>query len=144
MDAAAIAGRLKATVPGLRRVGVAADLMSVLEGKLADPNGTSAFVIGAGARGGVPDVMAGAFVQLVTETVSVVLTLRSIDNRAGDRAVDELEELKAAVRAALAGWAPPGAFDVMALSAERVVSFVPGFFAYALEFTTSDQLRILE
>lgn len=144
MNAAAVADRLKAAVPGLRRVGVAADLMSVLEGKLADPNGTSAFVIGAGARGGVPDVMAGAFVQLVTETVSVVLTLRSIDNRAGDRAVDDLEALKAAVRAALAGWAPPGAFDVMALSAERVVSFVPGFFAYALEFTTSDQLRILE
>jgi Flp pilus assembly protein TadB len=88
--------------------------------------------------------MAGAFVQLVTETVSVVLTLRSIDNRAGDRAVDELEALKVAVRAALAGWAPPDAFDVFALSAERVVSFVPGFFAYAIEFTTSDQLRITE
>ncbi len=131
-------------MPALRRVGVAADLMSVLEGKLADPTGPSAFVIGAGARGGVPDVLAGAFVQAVTETVAVVVTLRSIDNRAGDRAVDDLEALKAALRGALAGWAPPGSFDVLALSAERVVSFVPGFFAYAIEFTTSDQLRILE
>jgi len=144
MDSAAIEARLKDRVPALRRIGVAADLSAVLEGKLADPNGPSAWIVGLGARGGRPDAAAGVFVQGVTETVSIILTVRSIDNRAGDQAVDEVETLKTAIRAAIAGWAPAGAFDLYALSREQLIAFKPGYLAYALEFTAAEELRIVE
>lgn len=144
MDSAAIVARLKARVPALRFVGVAADLSAVLDGKLPDQVGTSAFVVGMGGRGGRADAAAGAFVQELVETVSIILTLRSIDNRSGDKAVDEIEALKTAVRAAIAGWSPAGAFDVYAISREGLAAFKPGHIAYAIEFTATDQLRITE
>jgi hypothetical protein len=144
MDSAAIIARLKDRVPDLRKVGIAAELQAVLDGKLADQTGASAYVIGLGARGGRPDNAAGAFTQEITETISVIVTVRSIDNRAGDKAVDEIEALKVAVRAAIAGWGPEGAFDLYALSREATVAFKPGYYAYALEFTAADQLRITE
>ena len=143
MDSAAIIARLRDRVPGLRTVGVAADLNAVLEGRIADQTGASAFVIGLGSRGGRPDIAAGAFVQDVTETVSIILTLRSIDNRAGDRAVDEVEAIKGSIRTAIAGWAPDGAYDLYALAREMILSFKPGYLAYGFEFTATDQLRIL-
>lgn len=144
MNSAAILARLKDRVPALRSIGVALDLAAVLDGKLADQTGPSAWIVGMGARGGRPDISAGAHVQEIIETVGVILTLRSIDNRAGDRTEDLLEELKAAVRAALAGWGPDDAFGVFALSREGLAAFKPGHIAYALEFTAADQLRTME
>ncbi len=143
MDSAAIIQRLTSQVPQLRRIGVAADLSAVLDGKLPDQTGASAYVVAMGERGGPPALSTGAHLQDVLETISVILTVRSIDNRAGDRAVDEIEDLKAAVRGAIAGWAPAGAFDVYALTRGALVAFKPGYLAYALEFTASDQLRIV-
>ncbi len=144
MDSAAIIARLTERVPDLRRIGVAADLAAVVDGKLPDQTGPSAFIVGLGARGARPDSAAGVFTQEITETISVILTVRSIDNRAGDKAVDEVEALKAAIRTAIAGWAPEGAYDLYALSREAVTGFKPGFLSYALEFTATDLLRITE
>lgn len=143
MDSAAIIARLKAEVPDLHEVGVAADLAAILEGKLPNQTRASAFVVAMNERGSTPGLATGAFTQEVIETISVILTVRSIDNRAGNKAVDEVEGLKAAIRGAIAGWAPPGAFDVYALSRGSVLAFKPGYFAYAMEFTASDQLRTL-
>ena len=52
MDSAAVIARLQDQVPTLRRVGIAADLQAVLDGKLADQTGPSAFVVAASERGG--------------------------------------------------------------------------------------------
>lgn len=143
MDSAAIIARLKAEVPDLHDVGVAADLAAILEGKLPNQSRTSAFVVAMNERGSTPGTAANAFTQELVETIAIILTIRSIDNRAGDKAVDEIEGLKSAIRTAIAGWAPDGAMDVYALSRGSVLAFKPGYFAYAMEFTTSDQLRIL-
>ncbi len=56
--------------PRPRRVGMAMDLAAVLDGKLPDQTGNSAWVVGMGARGNRPDIAAGAHVQEIIETIS--------------------------------------------------------------------------
>jgi hypothetical protein len=142
MDSAAVIARLQDQVPTLRRVGIAADLQAVFDGKLADQTGPSAFVVAASERGGRPSAVAGAYIQPTSETIAVVIMLREISNRAGDKAADELETIKAAVKAAITGWKPAGAFAPYALSSGAIIAFKPGYIAWGYEFTAADQLRI--
>lgn len=143
MDAPAIVARLKAEVPDLRQVGIAADLDAVLKGGTAGQHtGASAFIIATGERGGQPALAAGAYRQPITETVSVIITVREISNRQGNKPALELEALKVAVRNAIAGWRPAGAFAPFAMTLGTIVAFRPGFLAWAYEFTAADQIRI--
>ncbi|MBJ2150607.1 hypothetical protein [Paracoccus sp. IB05] len=143
MDAEAIIARLKDQVPGLRQVGVAADLDAVLKGGPANTHtGASAFIIATAERGGQPQLAAGSYRQPLHETISIVILVREISNRKGDKPAVELEGLKKAVREAIAGWKPEGAFGPYALVLGTIVAFRPGTLAWAFEFTAADQIRI--
>ena len=141
MDLPAIAERLKANVPGLRTVGLAGDLAAVLEGKLPNQTGSSAFVLVAAEQGLPPSRAAGAYVQTVRNSVAVVLTFREISNRSADKLIDEVEEMKSAVCAALAGWMPPGAIGALALVEGATVALRPGLYAWGYQFAANSQLR---
>ncbi len=141
VDLVSIATRLKEQATGLRKVGLAADLAAVLEGKLPDQTGISAFVLIGDERGGQASISAGSYIQPVQLSIAVILTFREISNRAGDKLVDEVEAAKAAVRAALIGWIPDGANGALRLVHGAPVSFKPGFFAWGYQFATSTQLR---
>lgn len=142
MNSAAVVERLQDRVPALRRVGIAADLQAVLKAKVADQTGPSAFIVAASERGGRPSAVAGAFVQPTSETIAVVILIREVSNRAGDKAADELESIKADVKAALAGWKPADGFSPYALASGAIIAFAPGYVAWGYEFAAADQLRI--
>lgn len=142
VDLGSIAARLTARAPLLRKIGVAGDLAAVLEGKLPDATGISAFILVGEERGGAASFSAGAYIQSVQVSVAVILTFREISNRAGDRLIDSLEAAKTQLREALVGWMPDGANGALRLVHGAPVSFKPGLFAWGYQFATSTQLRI--
>lgn len=141
VDLVSIVDRLKDRAGCLRKVGLAGDLHAVLEGKLPDPSGVSAFVLIGEERGGQAAISSGAYIQPVQNSIAVVLTFREISNRAGDKLVDEVEGAKSEVKAALVGWMPTGANGALKLVQGAVLSFKPGLFAWGYQFAASTQLR---
>jgi hypothetical protein len=142
VDIVSIVDRLKAETTALRQIGMAADLAAVLEGKLPNQTGTSAFVLVGEERGGQASLSVGSYIQPVQMSIAVILTFREISNRAGDKLIDDVEAAKKQVRDALIGWIPDGANGPLRLVQGAPVSFKPGLFAWGYQLATSTQLRI--
>lgn len=94
--------RLKAQVPGLKAVGGAADLDAALTGAVAVP---AAFVIPLSDDSALQP-HTGSYDETDRWEFGVVLALANLRDARGEAALASLAPMRAAVRAALAGWAP--------------------------------------
>jgi hypothetical protein len=139
----AVKTRLRDRVPGLHHIHGALALAALMApGALAQTQTPAAFVVPGGERGAHPQDVSGGFIQEVTEAVSVILVFRGADAHT-DRSADLVDELRLAVRAAIAGWAPATSIGVFRLVSGQRIATPTGSFGYALDFALSDQLRII-
>ncbi len=136
-----VVARLEAS-QAVERVEGALELQALVEAGALPSAGRSAFVVPLGFNGGAVGMASGAYVQALTEVVGVVLAVRSSQPpaRAARHALSGLVE---AVVAALAGWQPPGAIDVLRLNRGFLVDVRKGIALYQLDFSISSQLRVL-
>lgn len=138
-----VAARLAAEIPELaRRVEGAAELAELVEKKLLPQTTPFAYVLPLGFRGGAPDAAAGLYRQLLDETVGVVLVVRTAGDATGRKTLPKVHELRDQVVQALAGWAPAGAFGVLAPSRGALVSLTAGAVIYQVDFRIDSLLRI--
>ncbi|MEP4978006.1 hypothetical protein [Ascidiaceihabitans sp.] len=133
--------RLKQDVSDLQKVEGASAFSAVVQSGQAPTRTPVAYVISSEMRGGQAEASAGAFIQDVSENISVALMLRSSD-RIGTKGIEPIDTLKRSVINALCGWMAPGRTDVFDLRSGKMLSFNAGLLTYALEFSTTDQLRI--
>jgi len=134
--------RLKAEVAGLGGRIDGALQLSDLTRKNALPQQTpAAFVVSLGLRGGEADVASGAFTQIITRIIGVVLFIR--DNTPdGRHAIDAFEALENDIVSAIAGWAPADQIGVFRLISSRALAESAGTKIHQIEFSITDQLRI--
>lgn len=137
-----IIARLKDRVPNLRGRVDGALAFDELVRANSLPASTTAYVVPDALRGGQADASAGAYVQEITETISVVLMLRPND-RFGARGIDPIEELRGQIFEALAGWAPGDETGVFQMTRAKLLRFQGGAIVYEIVFSITDQLRIL-
>lgn len=143
MRVAPVRDRIREEVPQLADVLGALDLAALLRpGGMTQARTPAAYVAPLGQQGSAAEDVAGGFIQGLAETVGVLLLFRDT-NAAADRHLSEVEDLILAVTRAVAGWAPPDCPGVFRLARGYRVAADPGSFAYALDFTVQDQLRII-
>lgn len=102
----------------------------------------AAFVLPLGLIGGKSDAMTGAFTQELREAIGVVIIIRTHD-RAGLKALEDVQSILTEIIAAIAGWAPTDETGVFTVVRGGMVSMSKGTFVYQLDFSITDQLRIL-
>lgn len=138
-----VIARLKSGVPDLQdRVGGAGAFAAIMERNAWPERTPSAYVIPAGLRGGAVSISDNAYLQDTAETISIVLILRPND-RLGARGIEPVEALRDDVIASLAGWSSGAELGTFQLTSARMLNVRAGALAYQVDFTISDQLRIL-
>lgn len=139
----AVADRLKAQVPDLNsRVEDAASFAELMRSNKLSSAPVAAYVLPLGLLGGKADAAAGAFTQVMAESVGVILVIRGADPQ-GQRALDKARPLIMACVEALAGWTPDEAtLGVFELKRGALLSMQRGTFVYQIDFAINDQLRI--
>lgn len=137
----AIVTRLKAQVSDFNgRVEGAAFLAELLSQNRL-PQGVGAVVVPVALQGQSADAGSGIFRQPFAETIAVLL-LADVRDRYGKAALTRIRPLIVDVMQAIAGWTPGDELGVFELRGGRLVSMQGGRFAYQIEFTIMDQLRI--
>lgn len=133
------------TIPALaKRVYGAAKLGELTERGSIAVNGTGAFVLPLGMRGGAADAVTGMFRQSLDRLVGIVLVVRNLSDNTGAKAMLELDPLIEAVIQLLAGWGPEeDVFGVFTLARGELVSIDKGTITYQLDFAIEHQLRIV-
>ena len=133
------------TIPTLKqRVHGAAKLSDLTERGSIAANGTAAFVLPLGLRGGAADAATGMYRQSLDRLVGVVLVVRNQGDATGAKAVIELDVLIEAVIQLLAGWGPEeDVFGVLTVARGELVSIDKGTITYQLDFAIEHQLRIV-
>lgn len=137
----AVIERLKLLSPAVvRSVEGIADMQALMaSGRL--PQVTPAVhVVPAGMQGGQPQDVTGGYIQPVTETVGVVLTLRGNDTQS-KAALPRLREILDAIMTSLCGWEPDGAYAQFQFSRGAVLSLDKEGLVYLLEFQIPILLR---
>ena len=144
LDAAAIIAQLKAAAPGLRSVEGALELQALMDAKTPMAAGKPfAHVVPLGLRGGRAEAATGMFLQDVTATFGVFLTIPAPGGAAtGSKVVGQIEPVVVEVLDALAGWGPEDSPGVLILTRAALQNFRPGAAVYVIEFALADQLRI--
>lgn len=114
---------LQASVPALKQVGAAAQFQSAVE---SNPKATpAAFVISLGDDPGA-SAMADQIIQRVATTLGVVLVVRNLSDSKGVAAGEDMEALRAAVKAALLGWQPAPEYDPLQRGRGTLLAFKDG------------------
>lgn len=140
--AADIIARLKTTDLGLRSVEGAMELAALLAAGKPQVGKPFAHVIPMGLRGLVPETSAGSFVQQVDFGFSVVLTIPTVDDATGHKALKAADPLVLDIISALSGWAPESAPGVIYMTRSQIIRFEPGLIVYGIDFTITDRLEI--
>ena len=138
----AVITRLETLVPELAgRIEGAVDFAELVRSGNLPQHGVSAHVVPLGLRAKPAQTAAGSFVQGYTETLGVILTARS-DTPTGKRILGDIRGFLFQVIEALCGWAPGNEIGVFTLAGGGLSSADRGAFAYRIEFSIDDQLRI--
>lgn len=129
-----ITARLKAEVSLLALVAGAADFQKASE---ANPTATPAayvFVLreNAGPNGVAPDVH-----QRVAVEVGVILVVRNLGDVKGAAAGQDMETLRAAVKAVLLGWEPAAGYDALERGNSGLLAFRDGHMWWQDTYTTA-------
>lgn len=139
----AVIERLKTNATGLSgRVAGAADFADLMRRNALPQVTPAAHVLPLGLQGESAEAGAGSFVQSYRESVGVILTIRS-HTKTGAGALADVNLLIFEIIKALAGWAPGDESGVFILSRGSLINMSAGTLVYQLDFTISDQLRIL-
>ncbi|MBL4751459.1 MAG: hypothetical protein JKX71_12915 [Amylibacter sp.] len=139
----AITARLKAQVSVLEeRVEGAASFANLMKSKALPTVTPAAHVIPLGLQGGAATSASGAFTQMFAETIGVILTFRTY-GRTGEKALEDIGTVIRAVIEAICGWGPNDEIGVFQLSRGNLVNMSAGTIVYQLDFSITDQLRIL-
>jgi len=138
-----VIARLEAEIPELANRTFGEANFAELRRKGKAPHATPcAHILPLGFQGGQADAMSGAFTQIMRETIGVILTLRD-QGAIGKRIMGDVRGFVMQIVNAIAGWAPPGAMGVFALTRGQLVSADGGTFQFQIDFSINDQLRIL-
>lgn len=139
-----VIARLQSEIEELNhRVQGAGDLSELMASNRLPQSEIGAFVIPLGLASRGAESMAGAHVQSLNEVIGVLLTLRA-SGREGKDVLSDLRGFVLRIINAIAGWVPnENAMGVFNFTRGQVISQRSGTFVYQLEFTISDQLRIL-
>lgn len=101
-----------------------------------------AFVLPLGLRPlSQGDASAGAFTQMLSETIGILLVIQAAGDGTGRKALPKIETLLAALLAALPGWGPEDATGVFAVSRGQLISATDGRVVYQLDLSLNNQLR---
>lgn len=135
--------RIEAEVPGLAgRTKEAADLAELIRQKALPQAAATAFVLPLGLRPrGEGEAGTGSFTQMLDETVSVVLVVRSAGDVTGAKALPKIGDLIDALIAAIPGWGPDAAIGVFRLARGQLLSAAAGAVQYQLDFAIQTQVR---
>lgn len=137
-------GRIEVRVPDLAgNLGNASAFAQLVERGQLPQFRIGGFILPGGITGGAVQSASSIFIQDIEETILVVLVCRVASDPAGDRALDEITPLIRAVIAAVVGWGPEDAPGVYALTRGELVGSQSGALIFQLDFTLSDQLRIV-
>lgn len=124
------------------RIEGAAEFAALMKSNALPQVTPAAFVLPLGLQGGQADAAAGAYTQALERVFGVVLVMRNA-GRTGEDALDPLDALIEQTVTALAGWGPADAPGVFRLVRGALVSMAAGTVVYQLDFSISDQVRIL-
>ena len=144
--------RIEAEVGALAgRTRGAADLSELVATKQWPQSPAAAFVLPLGLRArDEGEAATGYFLQMLDEAFAIVLVVRAQGDATGARAVPRIDELVAALVAAIAGWGPDDAGSgpeavggVFRVSAGNLLSAEGGMVLYQLDFVIQTQVRNL-
>lgn len=140
MDFDAIKQRLTTRVPELRYIGDALALAALVKSGQLPAQSPSAWIMLASLSARAPAAASGLYIQPVTETLSVVLSVLT-HSAAGVGKAATVHDLVRAVVEALAGWGPDDV-AVIELARGEVMSMTGGQLTYRIDFNLSNELRI--
>ncbi len=138
MNLSPILERLKSQLVGFKEIGSAADLEAVSSTRVPVPSCYLLLLSDSADE----NITMGAFEQRVTVNFAVILVASNRRDAAGAAAMNELEPLRAQIKAALIGWAPePLTGEPVNFSAGRLLQFEDGLLWWAEEFRVRTYLR---
>lgn len=106
----------------------------------------AAFVVPMALRGGKADAVT-IYRQNVTEVLSIILFLRSLNDATGAKAADDLTPLRNDVIRRLCGWEPPShwgdreTIGPLTLARGELITLSASALVYQLDFAFDDQMR---
>ena len=136
-----VIARLKEMAPHLRTVEGAASLAALMQTNALPQAEVGAHVITLGLQGGA-NAMTGAFTQMIDERIGVVITFRTY-TQTGGRDQASVGALIRQTIEALAGWCPNDEIGTFVFRRGAPMAFTKGTIVYLLEFSITDQLRII-
>ena len=137
---AAIRARLIEQVPALRLVGGGTEFAALQAPPAQLP---AAYVMPWLMSAGANNLVAGGFRQRVEETCAVFLFHRNLRDPRGEAAVEELDALIRAVRAALVGFVPGAGFEQLETRSGRIFEVENNVVVWQELFASATQLRAL-
>lgn len=137
MDLQPILSQLEGAVTGTRKIGGAADLAAIQEGRVPAP----ALYVLPMEESASDMAFAGDNIQRVFAKFAVVLAVSNKADAAGAAAVNSIEALRDQVKAALHGWQAPGSTDCVRFTGGRLLSFSDGVLFWMDEFQTTFYYR---
>lgn len=137
-----VIARLQQMAPHLRTVEGAASLAALMQTNALPQAEVGAHVITLGLQGGEANAMTGAFTQMIDEMIGVVITFRTY-TQTGGRDQASVGALIRQTIEALAGWCPNDEIGTFVFRRGAPTAFTKGTIVYLLEFSITDQLRII-
>lgn len=115
-----VIARLESSVPLLKMTGGAAQFQTAAE---TNPRATpAAFVIPLGEDPGA-SAMGDMVIQRVAASIGVILVVRNVSDIKGEAARQDMEALRAAVKASLLGWQPSSEYDPLVRGRSNLLLF---------------------
>lgn len=139
--AADIIAQLKTAELGLRSIEGAMELAALMAAGKPQVGKPFAHVIPMGLRGLPPETLASSFVQQIDVSFSVVLTIPTVNDPTGDKAMAAADPLVLGIITALSGWGPATAPGVAYMTRAQIIRFDPGLIVYGIDFTLTDRLE---
>ncbi|GIT85406.1 hypothetical protein [Roseobacter sp. OBYS 0001] len=137
-----VIARLQAEIAELdHRVEGAGAFAEMMRAKRLPQHTPAAHVLPLGIAGRAADSSAGAFTQMLEETVGIILTIRD-QGAMARRVLGDLRGFIFRIIEAIAGWGPTDSVGVFRFARGTLVSSSAGTFVYQMDFTIADQLRI--
>lgn len=138
MNLTPIIDRIRDEVPALKLVGGAAQFERALGGLTALP---AAFILPAAEAAEPSPFMDQLVQQQVGAEFSVLVAARNLADDEGAAAVEALEPVRVAIRAALLGWPPTDEHDSCEFRAGELVAFDNGVLWWQDRYSTAFLIR---
>jgi hypothetical protein len=129
--------RIRAQIPAFKEVAGAADLGSILAGRVSAPG---CYLFTERDTAGANSLINGVS-QRVVELMAIVTVVRNVRDARGTDADDENKLLRNLVSAALLNWTPDATHEPLEYVGGQAISFANGFLFYKSTYSTATQIR---